>query len=144
MQRRRPFGHYAYSVAGQLSSADCLTCQRSATSRLPLSRSLPCSALLLSGRCPPSPPRHTAVLWRAIISAVCSTAIATAASTLSPLLLPVGGTALRWSPITVVTFWHRWRSFVSCPVERRRSLYPPHRSVSSERIKQFYTCCSNV
>ena len=96
------------------------------------------------GVAPPSPPRHTAVLWRAIISAVCSTAVATAASTLSPLLLPVGGTALRWSPITIVTFWRRWRSFVSCPVERRRFPYPTHRSVSSERIKQSYMCCSNV
>ena len=42
-------------------------------------------------------------------SAVCSMAVVKAVSTST--LLPLGGNALRWSPITVVSSWRRWGSF---------------------------------
>ena len=51
MQRHRPSEH-ACPLAGQLSSADFPACQRSAASRLFVSRSSPCGALLLPRRRP--------------------------------------------------------------------------------------------
>ena len=50
-------------------------------------------------------------------SAVCSMVVVNAVST-SSTLLPLGGNAPRWTPITVATSWRRWGSFFS----RRRSI----------------------
>ena len=50
-------------------------------------------------------------------STVCGMAVVKAVSTASTLL-PLGGNALRWCPITVATSWREWGSFVS----HRRSI----------------------
>ena len=73
-------------------------------------------AMLISASAWASPlqPRPGSLVARggAIRSAVCSMAVVKAVST-SSTLLPLGGNALRWSPIAVATCWRNWGSVIS-------------------------------
>ena len=116
-QRRRPC-ECACFLAEELCSAACPACQPFAACMLLVSWPSLCfiSAFGWASRIHPrlgSLHSHGG----ATRSALCSMAVLNAAST-SSTLLPPGGTILRWSPITVTTYWRRSGSFIS----RRRSI----------------------
>ena len=106
-------------------------------------------AMLISASAWASPlhPRPGSLVARggATRSAVCRMAVVKALST-SSTLLPLGGNAMRWSPIAVATYLlaQMGVSRQSSPVDRRRSLCLPHRSVPSEATKQFHMCCDDA
>ena len=144
LHRYRPCGPRVFSSRTALIS--CLSWV-SALCRFQAAR-LAAIAMLISASAWASPlqPRPGSLVARggAIRSAVCSMAVVKAVST-SSTLLPLGGNALRWSPIAVATCWRNWGSVISLrPVDRRRSLCLPHRSVASEATKQFNMCCDDV
>ena len=109
---------------------------------------LAATAMLISASAWASPlqPRPGSLVARggATRSAVCSMAVVKAVST-SSTLLPLGGNALRWSPIAVATCWRKWESVISlCRSIGGGPFASLAGRLRAKRPSSFDMCCDDV